>query len=71
MYGSEETRAFCCNCKAVTRHRYTLFASQTQRSPRQTGLLERLLSGLLSSPPTGDYRCTQCGTYLHTPDNLD
>ncbi|WP_157618731.1 hypothetical protein [Vibrio sp. HI00D65] len=30
-----------------------------------------ILSGFISNGVTGDYKCTRCGTYLETPDNLD
>lgn len=72
MYGTDETRAFCCNCKDVTLHRYTMFASQKVQSPKDEGLIERVLSALfLSNQTNGDYKCSQCGTYLETPDYLD
>ncbi|MFS1492486.1 hypothetical protein BCT96_008805 [Vibrio splendidus] len=80
MYGSEKTRAFCCNCKELTLHKYTMFSSQVQKAPqaedKEPSLLQRILSELLSfgvtgSGAAGDYKCTQCGTYLNTPDNLD
>ncbi|WP_261836914.1 hypothetical protein [Vibrio ishigakensis] len=67
MYGSEKTRAFCCNCKELTLHHFTMFSSQKTKSPRQMGLLERLFS----AGNSGDYKCSRCGTYLHTPDHLD
>ncbi|MCC4787639.1 hypothetical protein L8R85_04070 [Vibrio splendidus] len=57
-----------------------MFSSQVQKAPqaedKEPSLLQRILSELLSfgvtgSGATGDYKCTQCGTYLNTPDNLD
>ncbi|MEZ9644203.1 hypothetical protein AB4289_20930 [Vibrio cyclitrophicus] len=74
MYGSEETRAFCCNCKVLTRHKYTMFSNQVQKAPQEAkkpGVLGLILSSLASSGGTGDYKCTKCGTNLRTPDNLD
>jgi hypothetical protein len=71
MYGEERTKAFCCNCKELTMHEFTNFSSKKVKSPRKESWLERLLSGLISSEATGDYKCTKCGTYLSTPDNLD
>ena len=74
MYGSEKTRAFCCNCKEVTLHTYTMFSNQVQKAPqdeKKPGLLGMILSSLASSGATGDYQCTKCGTNLCTPDNLD
>ncbi|WP_373943745.1 hypothetical protein L0991_05880 [Vibrio chagasii] len=74
MYGSEQTRAFCCNCKALTLHKYTLFSNQAQKAPqdeKKPGLLMQILSGFISNGATGDYKCSRCGTYLETPDHLD
>ncbi|MDH5925553.1 hypothetical protein OW495_02305 [Vibrio sp. 14N.309.X.WAT.E.F5] len=74
MYGSEQTRAFCCNCKVLTLHKYTMFSNQVQKAPQKAkkpGLIQQILSSLVSNNTTGDYKCTKCGTYLRTPDNLD
>ncbi|WKY56820.1 hypothetical protein Q5H80_07300 [Vibrio sp. SNU_ST1] len=80
MYGSETTKAFCCNCKELTLHKYTMFSSQVKKAAqaedKEPSLLKRILSGLLAlgvtgSGATGDYKCTQCETNLRTPDNLD
>lgn len=59
MYGSEQTRAFCCNCKALTLHKYTLFSNQAQKAPqdeKKPGLLMQILSGFISNGATGDYQ---------------
>jgi hypothetical protein len=49
-----------------------MFASQKVQSPKDEGLIERVLSALfLSNQTNGDYKCNQCGTYLETPDYLD
>jgi hypothetical protein len=75
-YGSEETKAFCCNCKKVTLHKYQSF-SQTAESKKSevngffSGLLAAIASALMEGEPTGDYKCKICGTNLHTPDHLD
>lgn len=74
MYGSEKTRAFCCNCKELTLHKYTMFSSRVQNAPKdekKPGFLMHILSAFVSNGATGDYKCTRCGTYLETPDNLD
>ncbi|MGR5221834.1 hypothetical protein ACPV4B_16530 [Vibrio parahaemolyticus] len=71
MYGSEKTKAFCCNCKQLTHHKYTMFATKKETSPRKEGFLTRILSALASSEATGDYKCQRCGTYLSSPDYLD
>ncbi|WP_239670969.1 hypothetical protein [Vibrio variabilis] len=76
MYGSEQTKAFCCNCKEVTLHKYENFAQpQKSNKPKSTGfisnLLESIASALMEGEATGDYKCTVCGTNLRTPDNLD
>ncbi|PMH28316.1 hypothetical protein BCU71_07070 [Vibrio lentus] len=74
MYGSEQTRAFCCNCKVLTLHKYTMFGNQVQKAPqkeKKPGLIQQVLLSLVSNNTTGDYKCTKCGTYLRTPDNLD
>ncbi|MCB5358537.1 hypothetical protein [Vibrio lentus] len=74
MYGSEQTRAFCCNCKVLTLHKYTMFSNQVQKAPqkeKKPGLIQQIFSSLVSNNTTGDYKCTKCGTYLRTPDNLD
>ncbi|MFA0482406.1 hypothetical protein AB4648_27440 [Vibrio splendidus] len=71
MFGSEKTRAFCCNCKSLTLHHYTMFATQTVKSPKDESFLQRILYSLISSQARGDYKCSKCGTYLSTPDYLD
>lgn len=71
MYGSEETKAFCCNCKQLTLHKYTMFATKKETSPRKEGFVTRILLALMSSGASGDYKCQRCGTYLGTPDHLD
>ncbi|MFA0158631.1 hypothetical protein [Vibrio sp. 10N.261.46.A3] len=74
MYGSEKTRAFCSNCKELTLHKYTMFSNQAEKAPqheKKPGLLGMILSSPPSSGGNGDYKCTKCGTNLHTPDNLD
>lgn len=71
MYGSKEMSAFCCNCKELTRHQYTMFGSQTEQSPKEVGLLQKLLSAFVTTEPAGDYKCSRCGTYLESPDHLD
>ncbi|ULN65663.1 hypothetical protein MID13_07680 [Vibrio gigantis] len=74
MYGSEQTRAFCCNCKELTLHKYTMFSNQAEKAPKddkKSGLLGMILSSLASSGGNGDYKCIKCGTNLRTPDNLD
>ncbi|CAH0525793.1 hypothetical protein VHP8226_01324 [Vibrio hippocampi] len=71
MYGTEQTKAFCCNCNKLTLHKYTMFGTQTEQSPWIKGFLLRTLAEFISKAPTGDYKCTLCGTYLNTPDHLD
>jgi hypothetical protein len=76
MYGSEKTKAFCCNCKEVTLHRYESF-SQPQKSSESkatgffSGFFASIASALMEGGATGDYKCIVCGTNLHTPDHLD
>ncbi|MGF1779818.1 hypothetical protein [Vibrio nomapromontoriensis] len=76
MYGTEQTKAFCCNCKEVTLHKYESF-SQPQKSSESkatgffSGFFTSIASALMEGEATGDYKCTVCGTNLHTPDNLD
>jgi hypothetical protein len=73
-YGSEEMKAFCCNCEKVTVHRYESFGKQEPKSNTGgfiSGLLEVVAGLLMSDAPTGDYKCKVCGTNLHTPDHLD
>ena len=76
MYGSEETRAFCCNCKEVTLHRYESFAKPKEVTEKKaegflSSLFATIVSSLMEGEATGDYKCTVCGTNLRTPDNLD
>lgn len=76
MYGSEETRAFCCNCKEVTLHRYESFSKPKEVTEKKakgflSGLFAAIVGALMEGEATGDYKCTVCGTNLHTPDNLD
>ncbi|MCJ2377400.1 hypothetical protein LNL84_11220 [Vibrio sp. ZSDZ34] len=72
MYGSEKTKAFCCNCKEVTLHKYESF-SQPQKSSesKATGFFASIANALMGGEAKGDYKCEVCGTNLHTPDNLD
>ncbi|MGR2871029.1 hypothetical protein [Vibrio vulnificus] len=72
-YGSEETKAFCCNCKKVTLHRYQSFSKsgETEINGFFSGLFAAIASALMEGEPTGDYKCKVCGTNLHTPDHLD
>ncbi|EGQ7967165.1 hypothetical protein CRN32_05765 [Vibrio vulnificus] len=73
-YGAEETKAFRCNCKKVTVHKYESF-SKTEPKTESRGFFSELLaaiaSALMEGEPTGDYKCKVCGTNLSTPDNLD
>ncbi|HBC3568757.1 hypothetical protein JL830_24950 [Vibrio parahaemolyticus] len=76
IYGAEETKAFCCNCKKVTVHKYENFAKpekaqETEKKGFFSGLFASILVQLMVGEPTGDYKCKVCGTNLHTPDNLD
>jgi hypothetical protein len=50
MYGSEETRAFCCNCKEVTLHRYESFAKPKEVTEKKAeGFLSSLFATIVSS----------------------
>ncbi len=69
MYGTEQTKAFCCNCKKLTLHKYTMFSSGRVANYKEGSWWKRLFGW--APGPMGDYKCTVCGTYLHTPDNLD
>lgn len=76
IYGAEETKAFCCNCKEVTSHKYYSFSESEQSMETEvkgffSGLFARIANILMSGEPTGDYKCKLCGTNLHTPDYLD
>ncbi|MDR9829671.1 hypothetical protein RCJ22_29210 [Vibrio sp. FNV 38] len=75
-YGSEETKAFCCNCKKVTLHKYQNFSQSAESKETQvkgffSALLAVIANALMKGEPTGDYKCKVCGTNLHTPDHLD
>ncbi|MGR5396883.1 hypothetical protein [Vibrio alginolyticus] len=73
-YGAEETKAFCCNCKKVTVHKYESFSKtepKTEASSFFSGLLAAIASALMEGEPTGDYKCKVCGTNLSSPDYLD
>ena len=75
-YGSEETKAFCCNCKKLTVHKFENFAKTTKPQENESkgffsGLFASILGELMVGEPTGDYKCKVCGTNLHTPDHLD
>ncbi|MDF2156133.1 hypothetical protein [Vibrio sp. CAU 1672] len=75
-YGDDEMKAFCCNCKQLTVHRYESFgkeepASETEVKGFFSGLFSAIAAVLMEGTPTGDYKCEVCGTNLHTPDNLD
>jgi hypothetical protein len=64
-------QAFCCNCKEVTKHNLTYFGTHTNKP---TGLFNKILTVIsesVSESPSSDYKCSKCGTYLTTPDNLD
>ncbi|MDP5253445.1 MULTISPECIES: hypothetical protein [unclassified Vibrio] len=75
-YGSEKTKAFCCNCKKVTLHQYESFSKPEEPQDNEvkgffSGLLTSISGILMSGEPIGDYKCEVCGTNLHTPDHLD
>ncbi|EED28544.1 hypothetical protein [Vibrio sp. 16] len=68
--------AFCCNCKTVTQHKYHAFSQEQPANETATrgflsGLFYAIASALMEGAASGDYKCTKCGTYLNTPDNLD
>ncbi|EGR3203788.1 hypothetical protein DC889_24460 [Vibrio parahaemolyticus] len=69
-YDAEEAKAFCCNCKKVTVHKYESF-SKTESRGFFSGLLAAIASALMEGEPTGDYKCKVCGTNLSTPDYMD
>ncbi|EGA66065.1 hypothetical protein L1D54_17005 [Vibrio brasiliensis] len=74
VYGSKETKAFCCNCKQVTVHRYENFSNaqpDTEVKGFFSGLFAAIASSLMEGEATGDYKCKVCGTNLSTPDYLD
>lgn len=71
MSQNPNIQAFCCNCKEVTSHHHTQFGTDSARSK---GLLNKFLKVFFESlieAPNDDYKCSKCGTYLTTPDNLD
>ncbi|MGR5354096.1 hypothetical protein [Vibrio sp. DNB22_19_2] len=75
-YGSEETKAFCCNCKKVTLHKYESFSKSDETTETEvkgffSGFFAAIASALMEGEPTGDYKCKVCGTNLHTQDYLD
>lgn len=73
MYGEKRTKAFCSHCEAITQHEYVLFGNKHKSSAplAKRNILNMLFSFLDPGFGTGDYQCTKCGTYLHTPDGLD
>ncbi|MEZ8013905.1 hypothetical protein AB4516_07295 [Vibrio sp. 10N.222.54.F12] len=76
MYGSEQTKAFCCNCKEITLHKYESFSQPKKSSASKSagffsGFFASVASALMEGEATGDYKCTVCGTNLHTPDNMN
>ncbi|GIB54973.1 hypothetical protein [Vibrio cholerae] len=73
-YGAKETKAFCCNCKKVTVHKYDSFSKPASKNESKGFFSEALAviaSVLMESEATGDYKCEECGTNLRTPDHLD
>ncbi|MPS33666.1 MULTISPECIES: hypothetical protein [Salinivibrio] len=76
IYGAEETKAFCCNCKKVTFHKYESFSKSGEDTGKEvkgffSSLFAAIASALMEGEPSGDYKCKVCGTNLHTPDYLD
>lgn len=72
MYGEKQTKAYCSNCEELTLHKYILFGQgDKSENPRKFGFLKFLFSSLDPGYGSGDYKCTKCGAYLHTPDYLD
>jgi len=41
-YGAKETKAFCCNCKKVTVHKYEAFRNQSQKKKKKVSFLRFL-----------------------------
>ncbi|EJG0691281.1 hypothetical protein C4G81_RS16575 [Vibrio parahaemolyticus] len=73
-YGTKETKAFCCNCKKVTVHKYESFSKSKPKNEETSffsEVLATIASVLMEGEPTGDYKCKECGTNLSTPDHLD
>lgn len=73
-YGAKEMKAFCCECKEVTVHRYESFSKAQPDSEVKgffSGLLAAVASSLMEDEATGDYKCKVCSTHLYTPDYLD
>ncbi|MGY5615066.1 hypothetical protein [Vibrio brasiliensis] len=73
-YGAKETKAFCCNCKEVTVHRYHNFSKaepDTEVRGFISGFFAAIAQSLMEGEATVDYKCKVCGTYLSTPDYLD
>ncbi|WP_038222777.1 hypothetical protein [Vibrio mediterranei] len=76
QYSTEKMKAFCCNCKALTQHKYTSFGTEGKHPKNEatgffSGLFAAILTSLMDGEATGDYKCQVCGTYLHPPDHLD
>ncbi|OOE38428.1 hypothetical protein BZG06_16255 [Salinivibrio kushneri] len=76
IYGAEETKAFCCNCKKVTLHKYESFSKSGEATGKEvkgffSGLFAAIANALMEGEHSGDYKCKVCGTNLHTPDYLD
>ncbi|WED24414.1 hypothetical protein L3Q72_16175 [Vibrio sp. JC009] len=73
MYGEKQTKAFCSECEKLTLHEYVQFGKDStgEKQGTKIGFLKALFSTLDPGYGTGDYKCTVCGTYLHTPDYLD
>ncbi|MDF4559993.1 hypothetical protein P3675_23485 [Vibrio parahaemolyticus] len=73
-YGAKETKAFCCNCKKVTVHRYESFSKSEPKNEGKgifSSIVAVIASVLMEGEPTGDHKCKECGTNLSTPDHLD
>ena len=73
-YGAKEMKAFCCNCKKVTVHKYESFSKSESRTEAKgffSEILATIASVLMEGEPIGDYKCKVCGTNLNTPDHLD
>jgi len=73
LYGEKQTKAFCSSCKDVTRHEYVLFgkSGRSTKSSLNRKFLTVLFSFLDTGYGSGDYKYTECGTYLNSSDNMD
>ena len=74
MFGTEKTKAFCCDCNKLTLHKYTNFSHVKPTAGGSGGFFSNLLEifarvWLPRGQSTGDYKCTCCGTFLSTPDS--